>query len=94
VAQDRNQWKALVNMINDIQIPNNAENFVVNWSITGFSQRPLLHLHSLLIRQNEMHLINSAMREYSCSYCSLFLWWWIAGREESIRPNFEWLIFI
>jgi hypothetical protein len=50
VAQERNQWKALVNMVNDIQIPNKTENSVASWSNTGFSQRPLLNLHKLLIR--------------------------------------------
>jgi hypothetical protein len=43
LAQDRGQWKALVNMVVNLRYPQNAENFLSGCTTGSFSSRSQLH---------------------------------------------------
>jgi hypothetical protein len=43
LAQDRDRWWAVVNVVMNLHIPKNAENFLAICGIVTFSRRPLLH---------------------------------------------------
>jgi hypothetical protein len=43
LAQDRNQWRALVNTVMDLLVPYNAGKFLSSCTIGGFSRRAQLH---------------------------------------------------
>jgi hypothetical protein len=43
LAQDRNQWMALVNMVMNLQVLENAGNFLSSWTTGSFSRRAQLH---------------------------------------------------
>jgi hypothetical protein len=42
VAQDSNQWRALVNIVMNLQVPWNAGKFLHGCTIGGFSRRAQL----------------------------------------------------
>jgi hypothetical protein len=44
VAQDRDQWKALVNMALSFQVPSSVGKFLNNCTTGGFRIRALLHV--------------------------------------------------
>jgi hypothetical protein len=43
LAQDGDQWRALVNTAVNLQIPKNVGKFLSSFTIGGFSTRPQLH---------------------------------------------------
>jgi hypothetical protein len=43
LAQDRDQWQALVNAERNLWIPQNAGNFLTGQKLVSFSRRTLLH---------------------------------------------------
>jgi hypothetical protein len=43
LAQDRYQWRALMNTVMNLRIPQNAKKFLSNCTIGGFSRRAQLH---------------------------------------------------
>jgi hypothetical protein len=43
LAQDKDQWRGLVNMVMDLRVPQNAEKFLSSRTIGGISRRAPLH---------------------------------------------------
>jgi hypothetical protein len=43
LAQNRNQWRTLVNTVMNLQVPKNAGKFLSSCTIDSFSRRAQLH---------------------------------------------------
>jgi hypothetical protein len=43
LAQDREKWRALVNVVMSLLVPQNSGNFLISWGFVNFSGTPLLH---------------------------------------------------
>jgi hypothetical protein len=50
LAQDKDQWRALVYMVMNHRIPYNVAKFLSSWATGGFSRRTKLHGVSSLVR--------------------------------------------
>jgi len=48
LADDRDRWWALVNVVMDLRVPPNAGHFLTSWGMVSFSRRLLLHGVSML----------------------------------------------
>jgi hypothetical protein len=43
LAQDRDRWQALVNVVMKLYVPQNVGNFLTSCKLVSFSRRTLLH---------------------------------------------------
>jgi len=43
LAQARDKWRTLVNIVMNLRVPKNAGNFLTSWELISFSRRTLLH---------------------------------------------------
>jgi hypothetical protein len=46
LAQDRDRWQALVNMVMNLHVPQNEGNFLTRWGPVSFSSKTLLRAAS------------------------------------------------
>ena len=52
LAQNRDRWQALVNVILKLWVPYNVKNFLTGWKSVSFSRRTLLHWVSEFLLNN------------------------------------------
>jgi hypothetical protein len=77
LAQDRDQWKVLVNTVMNLRAPLNIGKFLRSWATGGFWRRAHLHggrcINSVTAHTSCRHLV-ALKWQRSCAWVSLWRW--------------------
>jgi hypothetical protein len=84
LAQYRDRWLALVNVVMNLSVPWNAGNFLTWWEMTSFSKRTLLHGVSKEVRKQ------STSRPSTCSEVSVYCY----NFPNHIRKGTMWFEYV
>jgi hypothetical protein len=69
LAQDRDKWQALVNVVMNLRDPQNAGNFLNISELVSFSRRTVLHAVSIKFRDMPLVLVDYTIQAV-WSFCN------------------------